>query len=120
MCILWLNAPADQVVQNLTFMAQHFQWNMVLLASTVLAMGNSLSDYYTDAGMAAIGYGVMAVTGAVSSQFFNFTLGWGLSLLLQTATKGQVAFDLFGLYGSQVNFLFLTTFDQKLYSDEET
>ena len=101
MCILWLNAPADQVVENLTFVAEHFQWNMVLLACTVLAMGNSLSDYYTDAGMAAIGYGVMAVTGAVSAQFFNFTVGWGLGLFRQILTKGDVEFDLFGLKGKQ-------------------
>jgi len=101
MCILWLNAPAAQVVENLTFVAEHFQWNMVLLACTVLAMGNSLSDYYTDAGMAAIGYGVMAVTGAVSAQFFNFTFGWGLGLFRQILTKGDVEFDLFGMKNRQ-------------------
>ena len=43
MCILWLNAPADQVVESLTFVAEHMQWNMVLLAVTVIAIGNSLS-----------------------------------------------------------------------------
>lgn len=79
MCILWLQAPADQVVESLVFAAEHFQWNMVLLAVTVLSIGNSLSDYYTDTSLAAAGYGVMAVTGAIAAQFFNFSVGWSLN-----------------------------------------
>jgi len=65
-------------------------------------MGNSLSDYYTDKGMAAIGYGVMAVTGAVAAQFFNFTIGWSVSLLRPVLSKGSVEFDLFGLHSGKM------------------
>jgi len=66
-------------------------------------MGNSLSDYYTDAGMAAIGYGVMAVTGAVAAQFFNFTIGWSLSLLRTVISKGSVEFDLYGIHSGKIS-----------------
>ena len=52
--------------------------------------------YYTDAGMAATGYGVTVVTVAISAQFFNYTVGWVLRLFRQILTKGGVEFDLFG------------------------
>jgi len=51
--------------------------------------------------MAAIGYGIMAVTGAVSAQFFNFTFGLGLSFLRQIITNGPIKFDLFGIHSGK-------------------
>jgi Ca2+/Na+ antiporter len=47
--------------------------------------------------MSALGYGVMAVTGTVAGQLFNFLIGFGLNMAKGCwHGGGSVGFDLFG------------------------
>lgn len=77
MILLWLNASADQIVESIVFLSDHHNVNMVLLAATLIAIGNSLQDYFANSGMSGLGYGIMAVSGTMGGQLFNFLIGFG-------------------------------------------
>ena len=69
---------------------------MVLLSATLIAIGNSLQDYFANSSMSALGYGVMAVTGTIAGQLFNFLIGFGLNMTKGCYHNGGVVkFDLF-------------------------
>lgn len=69
--------------------------NQVLLGATVLAVGNTLADYFANSSLAAMGYGVMACTGSLAGQLFNFLIGFGCNTLKITVKKVNVDFKLF-------------------------
>lgn len=39
----------------------------------------------------------MAVSGAIASQFFNFSVGWTLNLIKTIYYQGNIEFDIFAL-----------------------
>lgn len=68
--------------------------NQVLLGATVLAVGNTLADFFANSSLAALGYGVMACTGSLAGQLFNFLIGFGCNTLKITLNKvGRVHLD---------------------------
>ena len=69
--------------------------NQVLLGATVLAVGNTLADFFANSSLAAMGYGVMACTGSLAGQLFNFLIGFGCNTLKITVKKTNVDFKLF-------------------------
>lgn len=102
MILLWLNASANQIVEIIMFISDHYNVNMVLLSATLIAVGNSLQDYFANASMSRLGYGVMAVTGTVAGQLFNFLIGFGLNMVRGCwHNGGSVRFPLFGEAGER-------------------
>lgn len=97
MTMLWLNACAGEVIHVMKYTADHFGFDIVLLAVTLICIGNSLSDYFTETSLASRGFGIMAVTGAVACQFFNLVIGWGLNtfMLVYSSKTGHIDFRLF-------------------------
>ena len=80
---------------------------MVLLAATLIAIGNSLQDYYANSGMSALGYGIMAVSGTIAGPLFNFLIGFGLNITKGCYYNGTLEFNLFGAtsYKKVSNFI---------------
>ena len=102
MSILWLNAAADQTIEIMKFVSDHYNLNIVLLAVTLISIGNTLSDYFVETSFASKGKGIMAVTGAIACQFFNLVMGWGLNILkivLYSKDK-EIEFQLFNFNDS--------------------
>jgi Ca2+/Na+ antiporter len=61
-----------------------------------------LQDYFANASMSRLGYGVMAVTGTVAGQLFNFLIGFGLNMVRGCwHNGGSVRFPLFGEGGER-------------------
>lgn len=46
MTIIWINAPANQVIHVIYFISEHLSINKILLGGTVIAIGNSLSGIF--------------------------------------------------------------------------
>lgn len=46
---------------------------------TIVGMGNSSVDFFVDCQLAKDGYEIMALSGLIGGQMFNFLLGIGLS-----------------------------------------
>lgn len=71
-----------------------FNINQVLLGATVLAVGNTLADFFANSSLAAMGYGVMACTGSMAGQVFNFLIGFGCNTLKMTWNRTRMDFEL--------------------------
>ena len=61
---------------------------------TLLAWGNSLPDLFVDSALAKKGYGQAAISGIFAGQYFNLSVGFGLSLIRQVIAFGPVDFSL--------------------------
>lgn len=64
------------------------------MGATVLAVGNTLADFFANSSLAAMGYGVMACTGSLSGQLFNFLIGFGANTLKINLKKTSIDFKL--------------------------
>lgn len=64
------------------------------MSATLLALGNSLADFFANGSLASMGFAVMACTGSISGQFLNLIFGFGFNLINGTSTKA-IEFDLF-------------------------
>ncbi len=54
----------------------------VYLGLTILALGNSLLDFFNDTDIARKGSHVMAVTGVLAGPIFNLIMGLGLAMVM--------------------------------------
>jgi Ca2+/Na+ antiporter len=66
---------------------------------TCLAWANCIGDYMSITTFAKRGRASTAVSGIFSGQLFNFSIGFGSSLLLQSSS-GEYEFDIFSFNGS--------------------
>jgi len=48
---------------------------------------NFFPDFFANAALSKMGFGVMAVTGCFAGQLFNLLIGFGSALLRQTIKK---------------------------------
>lgn len=65
------------------------------LSLTLIAWGTSMDDFFVDYIIAKNGKGTMAVIGVFGGQLFNMLVGFGLSLIRQTANRGTIEIDLY-------------------------
>ncbi len=73
--------------------------NPIFLGMTCLAWANCIGDYISITTFAKRGRASTAVSGVFSGQLFNFLIGFGSSLLLQSA-EGEFTFSIFSFTGS--------------------
>jgi Ca2+/Na+ antiporter len=92
--IVCLKSSAGVVVDSIAYVSRTADINQVLLGATVLAVGNSLADFFANSSLAALGFGVMACTGSIAGQLFNLLIGFGCNTLKITLNKTQVNFNL--------------------------
>jgi Na+/melibiose symporter-like transporter len=64
--IMWLFVAASVVVDMISFSSVILGINNVLLGATFLAVGNTLADFFSNSSLAAMGFGVMALTGSIA------------------------------------------------------
>lgn len=62
--------------------------NSIFLGLTVLAWANCLGDYLSITKFAKLGIAHTAVAGIFSGQLFNFLMGFGVSLTMQSLANG--------------------------------
>ncbi len=71
---------------------------------TCLAWANCIGDYISITTFAKRGRASTAVSGVFSGQLFNFLIGFGASLLIQSA-NGEFEFAIFSFTGSTFTIL---------------
>ena len=104
--VMWVRVVADLVIDLLVLLKVASGLHTNFIGLTVLAWGNSASDFFVDGAIARKGHGVMAVSGILSGQFFNLQIGFGMLLLFNT---GKVNLSLYGRdVDSWVNFILIT------------
>ena len=111
--IVCLKSSAGVVVDSIAYVSRTADINQVLLGATVLAVGNSLADFFANSSLAALGYGVMACTGSIAGQLFNLLIGFGCNTLKITLNKTHVNFNLLDFkvdYQSKVFTLMIVGF----------
>jgi sodium/potassium/calcium exchanger 6 len=59
--------------------------NSVFLGLTLIAWANTIGDYLSITAFAKKGRASTAVSGVFSGQLFNFLIGFGASLLIQSS-----------------------------------
>lgn len=84
---LWLNLVSTCFMDFLSLLTIISGLPLGFLSLTLLAWGNSLDDLFVDYTIAKSGHGSMAVVGVYGGSLFNLLIGFGGSLLVNTATK---------------------------------
>lgn len=85
--ILWLKTAAGSIVDLITYISEVYGVNKVLLGATFLGIGNTLADFFANASLAALGYGVMACTGSIAGQLFNLLMGLPINVFQSVRDK---------------------------------
>lgn len=100
-CIVWINLVANIFVDFVKLLAVFTGLPSTYLGLTVLAWGNSMNDLFVDSALAKKGLGQVAISGVFAGQFFNLSIGFGISLLRQAFNNkdaggtGEIAFNFF-------------------------
>jgi solute carrier family 24 (sodium/potassium/calcium exchanger), member 6 len=90
LAIFWVNWISNILVDLLGLLGLMFNIPTSYLGMTILAWGNSVGDTITNASVARRGLAKMAITGCFAGQFFNLSLGLGISMLKQNLVTGIV------------------------------
>jgi len=101
---LWINLIAHVIVDFICLLSVFSGLPMNYLGLTLLAWGNSLPDLYVDLALVKKGLDQTALSGIFGGQFFNFVIGYGISLVKQIWMFGTRKFALLeGTISAQVN-----------------
>ncbi|EAR99699.2 sodium calcium exchanger protein (macronuclear) [Tetrahymena thermophila SB210] len=79
--VVLLGQAAQVMIDFINFFQIVTNMNKTFLGMTVLAWGNSATDFFLNSSLASIGYGVMAATGCFAGQAFDLYLGFGIALI---------------------------------------
>lgn len=75
------------------------------LGLTILAVGNALPDAFTTMALVKSGSATLAISGGYAGQLFGLLIGFGISMLKLTLSKGPEKFSLFDPELIEQNFL---------------
>jgi hypothetical protein len=75
------------------------------LGLTILAVGNALPDAFTTMALVKSGSATLAISGGYAGQLFGLLIGFGISMLKLTLSKGGQKFTLFNPELFEQNFL---------------
>jgi len=106
-CIVWINFVANVFVDFIHLLSVLSGLPSNYLGLTVLAWGNSVNDLFVDSALAKKGLGQVAISGVFAGQFFNLSIGLGISLVRQifSAPSFSVDFDLLAEDSTNVNLV---------------
>lgn len=96
--LFWLGWIARGVIEFLNFVQLVTRMSKVYLGMTFLAWGNSMDDFFTDPKLAEMGLGIMGLTACYAAKYFDSSMGFGFSLLMNTLkpkNHGKMQFHLF-------------------------
>jgi len=86
--VVWVYLGANMVIDFLTFISHITKFSKIFLSLTLLALGNSLGDFFVNSSIAKKGYGIMALTGVFSGQLLNLLIGFSLNSIVSLMSSG--------------------------------
>lgn len=91
--ITWIFLIANEIVSLLEMVGDIFNISQTILGITLLAWGNSASDFAADFVVARKGFQGMAVAACFAGPLMNILIGLGLSLTTQCVTQYPTPYD---------------------------
>ena len=101
---VWLTLICSILINLFELLQLLSEINTVFLGLTVFAGVGSIGDYLTIVRFARVGNASTAIAGVFPGQLFNFLLGFGISLILQSL-DGEYSFQIFKIEGTTFNIL---------------
>jgi sodium/potassium/calcium exchanger 6 len=89
MSLAWIQFTANIIVDLLIILGEIMAINNSILALTVLAWGNCITDLNANLAMCRRGYGEMAFTGCMAGPIFNILIGLGVSFIMKMISIGK-------------------------------
>ena len=93
--LMWCYILVNLLIDLLSCVGLLLNLDNAYLGLTILAVGNALTDALTTITLCKQGSGDLALSGVYAGQLFALLIGFGLSMLKLTLTKGPQPFDLF-------------------------
>ena len=93
--IIWIWFIASVLIDLLMTISNLMNIPDIFLGMTILTYGNSIPDLILNLSFVKMGYGQMALSGAISGPLFNLLIGLGLPLLKMNIRKGNIDIDFF-------------------------
>ena len=103
--LMWSYLLIGTLIDLLGVIGVVLNLSTTFLGLTILAIGNALPDALTTVALAKNGLATMAISGGVAGQLFGLLIGFGLSMLKVTLTKGPQVFNLFDMSKIHQNIL---------------
>lgn len=94
MACVWPMALADELVDCLKLVGIVLGLSPGVLGVSVLAVGNSMPDFFADIGVAREGHPRMAAAGCFGSPLFNLLVGVGLAFTIVTSRQYPEPFEM--------------------------
>lgn len=95
--IAWIKIIIYSTIDILKFVQSLYGISDIFMGLSILAISNSAADLFVITSLSAQGHEVMAITGVITGQMFNFLIGFGTNCFLQWKRKGSDLFILFDL-----------------------
>ena len=89
MGVLWINYLIDLMMQLLSFIQFLTDFSDLLMGLTILGIGNSSVDLFINRALCKQGFEILALTGILAGQMFNFMFGYGISALIISFNLGS-------------------------------
>lgn len=96
----WLSILCAILINLIELIQLLTKINSVFLGLTVLAWANCLGDYLSIVKFAKGGNAQTAVAGIFCGQLFNFLIGFGAILTMQSISNGTYEFNIFKFNGN--------------------
>jgi len=105
--IVWIYLIANEIVALIQTIGGIFGVSYTILALTVLAWGNSISDLVADVIVARKGIPAMAIAACFAGPLFNTLVGLGIGLIIQCARQFPAPLEVHLSLKLYAGFLFL-------------
>jgi len=105
--IVWIYLIANEIVALLQTLGSIFGISYTILALTVLAWGNSISDLVADVIVARKGIPAMAIAACFAGPLFNTLIGLGIGLMVQCVKQFPANLEVHLSLKLYAGFLFL-------------
>ncbi|XP_052261125.1 mitochondrial sodium/calcium exchanger protein-like isoform X2 [Dreissena polymorpha] len=92
--VIWIYSIANEVVNILQTFGVVFNISNAILGLTLLAWGNSISDFIADTVMARQGYPRMGISACFGGPLFNLLLGIGIPFTIATIKNGDYSIQI--------------------------
>ena len=79
--VVWLDFLCNIMVDMLTFIQILTGLSDLFMGLTILGIGNSMVDLFVDCELSTQGLEILALSGLIGGQMFNFLIGFGLATL---------------------------------------
>lgn len=98
--VAWIKILSVLILDFIYFLAFYFSIEEIMLATLIIAAGNSLTDFFNNTALALQGEAVMGALATYSGQTFNTLVGFTVHLLANWKRHGETRFDIFGIDSS--------------------